>query len=136
MKFASFSERFFALIIDSIFLIIFENILPFNLLYYDIFPNFENSFFEALTNFEFLILSPFYFVGMRYWNKGQTLGKKAIGIKTVTEEGNSLTFFQSVIDCLGYYILILDLIIGAIISNNNQRMSQACAGTVVIKEYS
>lgn len=136
MKTASFSIRLVALLIDCILLAILEKILPVNLLYYEILPeSYESSFFETLSNFEFLILAPIYFVGFRYWNKGQTLGKKVFGIKTVSKDGKKLSFFQSILDCLGYYLLPIDVIVGALVSTRRQRLTQACAGTIVVEEY-
>ena len=135
MEYASFSERLVALIIDCIILSILEQVLPVNVLYYDLLPqSYESGFFEFLSNFEFLLLSPLYFVGMRYWNNGQTFGKKALKLKTVRLNGKKLSLFESVIDCLGYYILPLDYIIGACISGRGQRLTQACAGTVVVRQ--
>lgn len=135
MEYASFSERVFSLIIDCIILTLLEQVLPVNILYHDILPlSYESEFFEVLVNFEFLVLSPLYFVGMRLWNNGQTFGKKIFKIKTVRTDGKKLNFFESVVDCLGYYILPLDIIVGAFISARGQRLTQACAGTVVINE--
>ena len=136
MNLASFSIRLIALILDCFFLALLEYLLPINLFYYDILPqSYESTFWEALSNFELLILAPIYFVGLRYWNKGQTFGKKIFGIQTVTESGKELTFVQSCLDCLGYFILPIDLIIGAFLSRKKQRLTQLCSGTIVIENF-
>ena len=135
MKHASWGERLIAIIIDLIILTVLERVLPIGSLYYDILPQgYESGLWETLSNFEFLIYTPFYFVGMRFWNNGQTLGKKAVGIQTVTNNGKKLGLFECMIDCAGYYIVPIDWLLGVFFSDSeHQRLTQMCAGTVVIK---
>lgn len=136
MKVASFTARLVALIIDVILIAVLEGLLPLKILYYDILPaNFENVLLSSLCRLEYLILSPLYFVGFRYWNHGRTLGKMAMRIKTVKEDGSAVGLSQSIVDCLGYYFLPLDWLIGFFLSNRGQRLTQVCARTVVVHDH-
>ena len=121
--------------IDVVILSIISAVLPIKTIYFDILPHsFESDFWQSLVNFEAVIISPLYFVGCRLWNKGQTPGKKIMKIKTVTVDGTGLSPLQSVIDCIGYYALPLDVILGSMFSARSQRLTQMCSGTVVIEE--
>ena len=135
MKLASFSSRLIALFLDCLLIGLLAKILPINAIYYDILPySYENTIMESLANLEGLILSPLYFVGFRFINKGQTLGKKVLNIRTISADNKKLSLMQSMTDCLGYYMLPLDCILGICFSAREQRLTQICSGTIVIEE--
>lgn len=128
-------DRLVAIIIDLIILRLLAQVLPFTILYHQILPDdFKNAVFETLSRGEKYLLAPAYFVGLRAWWNGQTLGKRVLGLRCVAANGEALKFWQAVVDCLGYLIWPIDFIVGALLSGHkNQRLTQMIAGTQVIK---
>jgi len=70
-------------------------------------------------------------------SSGQTLGKKALGIKVVKENGNKLTYGDAfirtilrIIDSIGAYLLGLIVIL---VSQKKQRIGDLAAHTIVVK---
>ncbi|MGE0879211.1 MAG: RDD family protein [Acidimicrobiia bacterium] len=73
--------------------------------------------------------------------RGQTLGKKALGLRVVTVEGGPVRFRHSVVRA---FLLLVDVllvpvgVVGAtaiLISARNQRLGDMAAGTVVVRQH-
>lgn len=103
---SSFSLRFVALLIDWLFSFILGSI-SFSI----VFPN--NNYFEVLFNPELLmqinrdpnynlmqfysfIIGFFYTIVLAYFLNGATLGKKIVGIRIVTVDGERISFWRLV----------------------------------------
>lgn len=132
---AGWLERLFAIIIDLIILALINSVLPFGIIYYRLLPDsYENSFLEFLCNFETFILAPAYFILMRYFGDGQTLGKRLLSLRTVSIHGRKLKLWEAFMDCLGYIIWPIDFFIGFILSTGgDQRMTQLFSQTIVVR---
>jgi uncharacterized RDD family membrane protein YckC len=132
---ATWTDRLVGIIIDLIVLWLLAQVLPFTVLYYKILPNDLTSRpLEILSGAETYLLAPAYFVLLRaYWN-GQTLGKRVLGLKVVSLDGGPLKLWQAVVDPLGYLVWPVDFLVGILFSKNgDQRMTQIFAGTAVVK---
>jgi uncharacterized RDD family membrane protein YckC len=132
---ASWTDRLVGIVIDLIVLWLLRQVLPFTVLYYKLLPaDIVSRSLEILASAETWLLAPAYFVLLRaFWN-GQTLGKRVLGLKTVSADGSPLKLWQAFMDCLGYIIWPVDCLVGAIFSKDgNRRMTQVFAGTVVVK---
>lgn len=74
-----------------------------------------------------------------WWLGGQTLGKKAIGLRTIQSSGLRLTFMQAVIRNL---VRIVDLLpalylvggVAALLDPHGRRLGDMAAGTLVVRE--
>jgi uncharacterized RDD family membrane protein YckC len=132
---ASWTDRLVGIIIDLIVLWLLRQVLPFSLLYYKMLPDdFISRPLEFLASAEAWILAPAYFVVLRACWTGQTLGKRVLGLKTVSADGSPLKPWQAFVDCLGYLIWPVDFLVGVLFSNDeHQRMTQIFAGTAVVK---
>jgi len=143
-NYASVGSRIVAIIIDSIILLIVIGIISIPLgISAMLFSGMGSlSGFSpdlgfigtlAALNFFLWILYFTYFEG----SSGQTLGKKALGIKVVKEDMKNLTYGDAfirtilrIIDSLGFYILGLIVIL---VSQKKQRIGDLAAHTVVVK---
>ena len=134
MQTADWTDRAVGIVIDLIVLWLLAQVLPFTVLYYKILPDdFTSRPLEILTSAEGYLLAPIYFVLLRYFWKGQTLGKRVLGMRTVSVDGTPLKLWQAVIDCLGYLIWPIDCLVGLLFSyDGDKRMTQIFAGTVVV----
>ena len=134
MKTADWSDRAVGIIIDLIVLWLLAQVLPFTIIYYKVLPDdFTSRPLEIISSAEGYLLVPTYFVLLRYFWKGQTLGKRVLGIRAVSADGTPLKFWQAIMDCLGYLIWPIDFVVGVLCSNDGRkRMTQIFAGTVVI----
>jgi uncharacterized RDD family membrane protein YckC len=67
---------------------------------------------------------------------GQSIGKMALKIKTVQEDGNSLNLANAAIESFGKaFLLPIDCIIGWIFySQKNQRLFNYISNTIVVKD--
>lgn len=110
-------------------------VLPITVLYYKILPNAITSRpLEILSSVESYLLVPAYFVLVRAYGNGQTLGKRVIGLRTVTADGAPLKLWQVVMDCLGCLVWPVDFVVGVLFSHDEQqRMTQIFAGTMIIQ---
>jgi len=142
--YASVGSRVLAIIIDQIILLIVMGILAIPLgisamLFSgmggiaNLAPNFAFIGTLAGLNFFLWILYFTYFEG----SSGQTLGKKALGIKVVKENMKKLTYGDAlirtilrIIDSIGFYILGLIVIL---VSQKKQRIGDLAAHTIVVK---
>ena len=133
MQYASIGQRFLAAFMDGIIL----SIPLYAILYFSgLGSNNQDTQTQLLSQVIWLVVSVLYYVVFqgRY---GQTLGKKAVGIKVVTKDGKTpdmLKFFlreevgkfiSSIILMLGYLMAIWD--------KDKQTLHDKIAGTYVIK---
>ncbi|SEP00569.1 RDD family protein [Paenibacillus sp. OV219] len=80
-----------------------------------------------------------YFIGMEYYNGGQTLGKKWIGIRVLQENGHAATFLSIMIRNLfrlldmlpTFYFLGMAVML---FSKHDKRLGDMVAGTIVVVE--
>lgn len=135
MNIASWTDRLVAIIIDLIVLWLLAKVLPFTFLYYKILPDdFTSRPLEILSSAETCLLAPLYFVLSRAFGNGQTLGKRVLGLRTISDDGTPLQWWQAIVDCLGYVVWPLDFLVGAVFFHGgHRRMTQIFAGTHVVK---
>ena len=142
IEYATLISRLLALIIDGIIIAIIGSLLslaifvpwiPFN-----IFNPFEGGFWALSFPFDWVI-GFFYFWILEAYNDGQTVGKKALNIRTVDEKtlGTSTSSkyaMNNILKPSGF--IILDLIIGIIKNSGDSkgrlRIMQYVSETVVI----
>ncbi len=88
-----------------------------------------------------------YNFGLEGWWDGQTLGKKALGLKVVQDDGRPVTplkagiraipIFVAVLGSIGAFIFAAQLAVGLVVmavTDDNQRLFDILAGTVVVDE--
>ncbi len=92
-----------------------------------------------LTNYDPLMVCPSlalygYFV-ITEFKYGQTLGKKALNIKTTTYDGTKISLKQSAINSIGKtFLLPIDFVVGILLEKNRkQRLFNKISDTIVIK---
>lgn len=128
VEYAEFFERFIALLIDGIILVIIGVFLGITLGW-------------GLANFLIFGIGFLYFWLMETSNKGQTIGKMAMKLRTVKEDTLEVADVGEYLlnNLLKGHIatLIIDLIIGLIANSgdpqNKLRIMQKASGTAVIK---
>src|SRR3989344_363837 len=130
MQYAGVGSRFLAAIIDSIILTLVSFVLGFVL---EMAMGKNGAFLNMILS---IIIGIFYWVFYQA-SQGQTLGKKAMGIKVVDLAGNkptAMTFFlreiigkivSSIILFIGYLMILWD--------GKKQGLNDKIAGTVVVK---
>lgn len=68
---------------------------------------------------------------------GQSIGKKLVGIKVISETGNRPSVYQFLLRWLirpfDFYFFLLPAFVTALVSKKNQRLGDLAAGTLVIK---
>ncbi|MFX0071156.1 MAG: RDD family protein [Candidatus Hermodarchaeota archaeon] len=126
--YASFGQRFGAFIVDLIILLIPGIIFAFTIRWpYD--------------NVLIAIVSLLYFWGLETYNNGQTIGKAALGIRTVDEttleKSTAKNYFINNLLKVNGFTFILDVLIGIIVNSSDPhkrfRIMQNASDTVVIK---
>lgn len=92
-----------------------------------------------LTNYDPLMVCPGlalygYFV-ITEFKYGQTLGKKALNIKTTTYDGTKISLKQSAINSIGKtFLLPIDFVVGILLEKSRkQRLFNKISDTIVIK---
>jgi len=133
--YAGFWERFFAYLIDMIII----GVIGFSIPYrwgYD-FLALDYLFFNDLLNW---VIGFLYFFVLEAFNKGQTIGKIALHLRTVDEESLDVaTAGQYAVNNLarGTGWLLIDFIIGILVNSGKEdkriRILQNLSRTVVIK---
>jgi len=121
-----FWRRFVAMLIDTIVLIIVSQVITSGAYGGD----------QASASGVTFLVDIAYFVGLwTYWG-GQTLGKKAMGIKVVKTDGSPVNLVTSIIRYVGYIISAVVILIGYIwvaFDPNKQGWHDKIAGTYVVK---
>lgn len=77
-----------------------------------------------------------YFVVLHGYG-GKTIGKMLLGIRLITQEGNSVGFWEAFVRWVGYYISTAFLFIGfiwSIFDSRSQSWHDKIAGTFVVKD--
>lgn len=80
-----------------------------------------------------------YFIGGEAWGRGRTVGKRALGLRVVRDDGSRIAGIDAVIRNV---VRIVDLlpgsyaigIISVVLSRENKRLGDYAAGTVVVRE--
>lgn len=128
-KYAGFGVRFLAWLIDVVVLAIIMVILRWLL----IFPPFGRG---ILKSFGFLV-GPLYSILLWVnWN-GQTIGKRAVKIKVVGEDGKVIDYQVAIVRCLGYIVSSLVVFLGyfwIIWDEKKQGWHDKIARTYVVEE--
>jgi uncharacterized RDD family membrane protein YckC len=142
---AGLGSRAAALIIDQLIIWI-TNILVFVLLFFVILGQESNDFIPNMTSIPItitlillFIINWGYFFAFEYFAGGRTIGKKAMGIRVIQENGQSITLLSSfirnflrIIDSLptGYLLGILMIFF----HSKHKRIGDLVAGTIVVHE--
>jgi uncharacterized RDD family membrane protein YckC len=137
---ASAGERLLARVVDMILMFVYEIALFVVALYgYRYIPYAYRSETVILAVF-FLFLIPalFYSLLWELFNRGQSPGKKLIGLRVVMKDGTMPTLGASL---LRWLFLLIDIylfqclgLLSILLTKNNQRTGDLAAGTLVIKE--
>jgi len=130
---AGFNERFLAYLIDT---------LPFVFLsYYTLTFAIKMKYFTYSSSLEIkwkIIWSVIFIIYETIFTSGgrRTLGKKIMGIRVISKDGNNLNFFKAFIRAIGYFISSFTLNLGYLIAlTNSKRISlhDFLASSVVVK---
>lgn len=119
-KYAGFGVRLMAFLIDVIVLGVVSSMFG------RLIPFYARPLVGAL----------YYVVLWVNWN-GQTIGKKAMALKVVREDGKPVTYTEAVIRYLGYFVSGLPLLLGffwVIWDEKKQGWHDKIAKTLVVKE--
>ncbi len=121
-----FWRRFVAFLIDGVVLFIVNQALA----------SVAYGGDQAAASGAAFIVDILYFVGLwTYWG-GQTLGKKAVGIRVVKTDGSAVNLVTAIIRYVGYIISAVCLLIGFIwvaFDANKQGWHDKIASTYVVK---
>lgn len=130
--FASVGERFIALIIDFILLVLYTYSI------YALFSQFNMSSGFSLFFFLIIVYLPvlFYFFLCETFNYGQSFGKKLMNIRVVKIDGSTPGISAYL---LRWLLFPIDLSFGigllvTLLTKNSQRIGDLAGGTIVIKE--
>ncbi|MDR1330488.1 MAG: RDD family protein [Tannerella sp.] len=136
---ASIGERILARVIDFLLLIVYSYALVavFSLAakYMDFLL--EDDVFAVCI---VVVLLPVFFYTLLWevFNRGQTPGKKALGIRTVMKDGSVPTLSAYLLRWLmmmvDFYLLQFVGALSILLTENRQRLGDLAAGTIVIKE--
>ena len=126
MEKVGFGTRFVAFIIDAILLGVVNQIVA------SIFGGGDPTRVSGLTT----LIGIAYIVGLwTYWG-GQTIGKKAMGIKIVKADGTPFGLVPAIIRYVGYIVSAVVILLGFIwilFDPNKQGWHDKIAGTYVIR---
>ena len=121
-----FGTRFVAFIIDAILLGVINQIVA------SVFGGGDPTRVSGLTT----LIGIAYIVGLwTYWG-GQTIGKKAMGIKVVKADGTPFGLVPAIIRYVGYIVSAVVILLGFIwilFDPNKQGWHDKIAGTYVVK---
>ncbi|MDR2765613.1 MAG: RDD family protein [Tannerella sp.] len=141
---ASAGERLLARAVDMILMFLYEAALFVIFIYgYRYNPSIpaylyrsETVMFVALLLFLIPVL--FYSLLWELFNRGQSPGKKLLGLRVVMKDGSAPTLGASL---LRWLFLLIDIhlfqclgLLSILLTKNNQRVGDLAAGTLVIKE--
>jgi uncharacterized RDD family membrane protein YckC len=143
---AGIGSRFLALVIDTLIQVAVTVVAILTLLMLSVAAQAVRAgrsslWIVALAGFFFFLLFFAYFAIFEIvWN-GQTPGKRAIGIRVISESGRPLTVAESIgrnllriVDQLpGFYAIG---IVVALLNSRNQRLGDLLAGSIVVRESS
>ena len=97
------------------------------------------GFAMALLFIAIFLVQWWYSAIFEWWLGGQTLGKKAVGLRTLQARGVRITFMQAVIRNL---VRVVDILPGlyfvggvsAVLDRSGRRLGDLAAGTIVVRE--
>jgi uncharacterized RDD family membrane protein YckC len=140
---ARWSDRFLAWLIDFIIVsialaVLFSAIaLPIWFFYNDSNDMAAATAYQSVQPLHYIISSAAFFGYWTYfeYTSGQSIGKRALKIKTVDMSGNRIDVKNAAIESFGKaFLLPIDVILGWIFTNNKrQRVFSRIGGTIVIK---
>lgn len=99
----------------------------------------SEAFAQTVYTILFFVISWGYFVFLEWFWGGQSLGKRAVGLRVLSDDGVRITIWQSAIRNL-FRVLdslpVLYLIGGsvALLSQGGRRLGDLAAGTIVVQE--
>ena len=133
-KLAPLGKRIFAQILDITAYLIFWLIL----MLLSSMLSIKMSLYYQFIGFISFVGYPMYYALMEALNKGQTLGKLALGIRVVNQQGDILTFSQTILRGI---LLLIDLllsfgVVGCLFitaTRNRQRIGDLAAATLVVE---
>lgn len=137
---ASAGERLLARIVDMILIFVYEVALGIVTLYsYEHVPYAYRSETMAFVLYLlFLVPALFYSLLWELFNRGQSPGKKLLGLRVVMKDGATPTLGAYL---LRWLFLLIDVylfqclgLLFILLTKNNQRIGDLAAGTLVIKE--
>jgi len=131
--YGGFWIRVVAYIIDAILLSVVTGILA-RLMGVNIFTT--GLEFDPTTNLASLAIGWLYFSLMESSERGATLGKMAVGLRVVTEQGQRLSFLNATGRYFAKFISAIILLIGFIMvafTDRKRGLHDMIAGTLVIK---
>ncbi len=142
---AGLGSRAAAFIIDSLILIainiliVIALIIGLNASFFDYFQSDIPSYLFAGIIILMFVLNWSYYFLLEYFTGGRTLGKKALGIRVIQENGHSITLLSSlirnflrIIDMLPVNYLVGMLMI--FFHSKHKRLGDLVAGTIVVHE--
>ena len=143
-RLAGAGSRIGAAVIDSIIqTLVFIIVLLFSYWVMNGFMFYTVNFDEALlSNFAAIVIISYFIIFFGYFllseivMKGQTLGKRVFGLRTIRQNGQPITFIQSIIRNI-VRVMIDNLGPGVIVmmfSKDYKRLGDMLAGTMVISE--
>ena len=121
--YGGFGERFVASLIDGIILIVPNLALTY------LVPN------ELLGSILSLIMYWFYYAVQESGTRQATIGKKVVGLKVTSENGERITFGQATGRYFGHLISAITLLIGYFMmlwDKKSQTLHDKMAGTLVV----
>lgn len=97
------------------------------------------GFAQALILVVVFLVQWWYSALLEWWWGGQTLGKRLVGLRTLTDQGLRISFVQAVVRNL---VRIVDLLpalylvggVSALLDPHGRRLGDLAAGTVVVRE--
>src|SRR3954469_5265679 len=85
-----------------------------------------------------LVINVVYFVLFEVFGGGRTLGKRATGLRVVTDGGGQVglraSLIRNILRLLELALLYLPAIVSVLATKNNQRLGDLAAGTLVVRE--
>ncbi|MCG1020879.1 RDD family protein [Sutcliffiella horikoshii] len=142
---AGLGSRAAAFIIDSLILIAINILIVISLIFglnasfFDYFQSDIPSYLFAGVLIIMFVLNWSYYFLLEYFTGGRTLGKKALGIRVIQENGHSITLLSSlirnflrIIDMLPINYLVGMLMI--FFHSKHKRLGDLVAGTIVVHE--
>ncbi len=100
-------------------------------------PELARSVVNGVALVVLVLIIPFgYWIGLEaVWN-GQTIGKRLVGIRVITDDGSPARFFaifaRGLLRLLDVLLLPIDLAV-MVLSRKGQRLGDLVAGTIVVK---
>lgn len=135
---ASIGERILARVVDIILIIVYT--LSVLLFVGIVLGRLEDAVYGCTFLLAFILIPPVFFYSLLWeiFNRGQSPGKKLLGIRVVMKDGTTPNLSAYL---LRWILLLVDLylmhfigILSIAITKNNQRIGDLAAGTFVIKE--